>query len=540
MDGEISAKEEQTQVARAAGLVGSATMLSRLCGFLRDVVVAGFFGAGPATDAFFVAFRIPNLLRRLLAEGSLTLSFVPVFTEYLKKRTLREAGELASVTFTFLSTLLAVVVLAGILLSPFIVTVMAPGFAKFPSQHELTVFLNRLMFPYIFFLSLAALCMGILNSLRHFAAPALSPVVLNISMIAAAFALRGYFREPITALAAGVLLGGTLQLALQWPFLIRLGILLKPNFRFSHPGLRQIVKIIIPSLLGSAVYQLNIFISTILASLLPRGSVSFLYYADRIVELPLGVFAIAVGTAALPTLSEQAAAGDWEKLKKTISFSLRLVLFIAIPATAALIALRIPILSVLFQRGAFDSQSTRLTAEALLCYAVGLWAFSAIRIVDSAFFALQDRNSPLKAAFLSLLVNITASLTLMFPLQHSGLALATSLASAVNVIVLGLILEKKIGTYLDGKFYRALGKTILASLLMCGALFLVALFLPWDDAASWYGRMTFLTVSIVAGLAAFFISSLLLKNEEMQALRAAWKGTIARNKKSPGRGFRGS
>jgi len=530
MDREISAKRDQAQVARAAGIVGSATMLSRIFGFLRDMVVAGIFGAGPATDAFFVAFRIPNLLRRLLAEGSLTLSFVPVFLEYLKRKSLREAGELASVTFTALAALLAVVVLGGILFSPLIVTFMAPGFVNFPPQHELTVFLNRLMFPYIFFLSLAALCMGILNSLRHFAAPALSPVILNIAMIAAALGLRGCFREPITALAIGVLLGGALQLALQWPFLIRMGILLKPNFRFSHPGLRQIGKLIIPSILGSAVYQINIFISTILASLLPRGSVSFLYYADRIVELPLGVFAIAVGTAALPSFSEQAADGDWGQLKKTISFSLRLVFFIAIPATVALIALRIPILSVLFQRGAFDSQSTRLTAEALLCYAAGLWAFSAIRIIDSVFFALQDRKSPLKVAFLSFLVNIAASVVLMFPLQHSGLALATSLASAVNVLVLARILKKKIGTYLDGEFYSSLAKTVLASLLMWGVLLLIAFFVPWHDAASWYNRMTFLTISIVSGLAAFSFTSFLLKNEEMLLVLAALKRAIVRPK----------
>ncbi len=531
MDRETAAEKENARVAKAAGLVGAATMLSRIFGFIRDMVIAGLFGAGPATDAFFVAFRIPNLLRRLLAEGSLTLSFVPVFTEYLKKKSLREADELASVTFTVLSALVALVALAGILFSPFIVSVMAPGFAHFPRQYELTVFLNRIMFPYIVFLSLAALCMGVLNSLRHFLAPALSPVVLNIIMIAAALTLRDFFSAPITALAVGVLLGGALQLALQWPFLVRLGVRLKPNFRFSHPGLRQMGRLIVPSVLGSAVYQLNIFISTILASLLPRGSVSFLYYADRIVELPLGVFAIAVGTAALPSFSEQAASGDLVRLKRTISFSLRLVLFIAVPATVALIELRLPIISVLFQRGAFTSESARLTADALLCYAVGLWAFSTIRIIDSAFFAIQDRNSPLKVAFLSFLVNAAASAALMFPYKHSGLALATSLASAVNVTVLSFILRKRIGAFLDREFFHSLSRTILASLMMWGILILVAFLLPWQENAPLQLKVIFLAVSIGAGLSAYSLFSYLLKNREMILLLDALKRAMMKPKK---------
>ena len=514
---------ENSRVAKAAGVVGAATMLSRVFGFIRDMVVAGYFGAGLTTDAFFVAFRIPNLLRRLLGEGSLTVSFVPVFTEYLKKKSFREAGELANVAFTALSALLVIVALAGMLFSPLIVTFMAPGFVKFPQQYELTVFLNRLMFPYVFFICLVALCMGILNSLRHFAIPALSPVVLNIAMITATLTLRGFFQEPITALAVGVLIGGVLQLAMQWPILVRMGMRLRPDFRFSHPGLKQIGRLMIPSILGSAVYQINIFIGTILASFLPRGSVSFLYYADRIVELPLGVFAIAVGTAALPSFSEQVATGDFTRLKNTISFSLRLILFIAIPATVALIILRVPIISVLFQRGAFNASSTLLTAEALLFYALGLWAFSAIRIIDSAFFSIQDRKSPLKVAFLSLFVNLVGSIILMYPLKHGGLALATSLASAVNVITLAVILRKKIGAFLDGEFYHSLWRTIIASLLMGGALLLIPFLTRWDNAGSLHSRLYFLIVGVTVGLAVFLLSSRLLKNQELMMLIGAVK-----------------
>lgn len=333
---------ENSLVVRAAGVVGMATLLSRLFGFLRDMIVAGLFGAGLATDAFFVAFRIPNLLRRLLAEGSLTVSFVPVFTDYLKKKNREEAMRLANVAFTALSILLVVVSLAGIIFSPLIVTAMAPGFVKSPPRYELTVYLTRLMFPYIFFISLVALCMGILNSLRHFVAPAIAPVLLNISIILSALFLRNLFHPPIVALAAGVVIGGVLQLALQIPFLLRMGVKLKTDFHFRHPGLKRVVLLMLPAFFGAAIYQINIFIGTILASLLPTGSVSFLYYADRIVELPLGVFAIAVGTATLPSFSEQVSRGQFAELKKTLSFSLRLLLFITIPATIALIALRIP------------------------------------------------------------------------------------------------------------------------------------------------------------------------------------------------------
>ncbi|OPY12644.1 MAG: putative peptidoglycan biosynthesis protein MurJ [Syntrophus sp. PtaB.Bin138] len=509
---------ENENVARAAGIVGMATMLSRIFGFIRDMVVAAFFGAGIATDAFFVAFRIPNLLRRLLGEGSLTVAFIPVFTEYLKTKSRESALELASIALTFLSIVLVLVSMAGVLLSPLVVSLMAPGFLKNPEQFDLAVFLTRIMFPYIFFISLVALCMGILNSLRHFAAPALAPVVLNISMILTTLLLHRSFEQPITALAVGVMLGGALQLAMQWPVMIRMGAILKPNFHFRHPGMKRIGRLLIPTLVGSGIYQINIFIGTILASILPKGSVSFLYYADRVVELPLGVFAIAVGTASLPSLSAQVAKGLFEDFKKTISFSLRLILFITIPATIALIALREPIVSVLFQRGAFDAYSTRMTAQALLFYTVGLWAFSVIRVIDSAFFSLQDRKSPLKAAAVSLIVNVGLSVLLMFPLKHGGLALATSAASAVNVLMLSYILWKKIGTFLDTQFYSSVAKACVASVVMAVSFYLVTLFFPWNIEAPFDARVLFLSTSIASGILTFFGTSFLLKSDEMVAL----------------------
>ena len=519
-------RSENARVVRAAGIVGIATMLSRVFGFLRDMVVAGFFGAGLTTDAFFVAFRIPNLLRRLLAEGSLTVSFVPVFTEYLRNKTREEALELADITFTALSIILVAVSLLGVLFSPLIVTVMAPGFSRMPAQYELAVFLTRLMFPYILLISLVALCMGILNSLRHFAAPALSPVVLNVAMILAALTLRGFFREPIVALAVGVMAGGVLQLAMQWPFLIKMGVRLKPDFRFRHPGVKRIGMLMLPAAFGAAIYQINIFIGTILASLLPAGSVSYLYYADRIVELPLGVFAIAVGTATLPSFSEQAAMGRIEELKRTISFSLRLILFITIPATIALIVLRIPIISVLFQRGEFGVQSTELTAQALLFYAVGLWAFSVIRIIVAAFYSLQDTRSPMKAAIVALVVNALFSVALMFPLKHGGIALATSIASAVNVGMLWVILKRRVGPILDGEFAPSVGKTALASLVMWGAILLIGLLTPWDPVGSFGARLFYLVLCVTAGGAIFFTAAYLLKSPDIAIALGALRRRI--------------
>ncbi|MHB8910014.1 MAG: murein biosynthesis integral membrane protein MurJ [Syntrophales bacterium] len=526
-----SQHSENRRVVRAAGIVGSATMLSRIFGFIRDMVVAALFGAGLTTDAFFVAFRIPNLLRRLLAEGSLTVSFVPVFTEYLRNKTREEALELVNITFTALSVILVVVSLLGVLFSPLIVTIMAPGFARTPAQYDLAVFLTRLMFPYILLISLVALCMGILNSLRHFAAPALSPVVLNLAMILAALTLRGLFQEPVVALAVGVMAGGVLQLAMQLPFLVSKGVRLKPDFHFLHPGVKRIGMLMLPASFGAAIYQINIFIGTILASLLPTGSVSYLYYADRIVELPLGVFAIAVGTASLPSFSDQVAQGRIEELKRTISFSLRLILFITIPATLALIVLRVPIISVLFERGEFNAQAAVLTAQALLAYAVGLWAFSVIRIIVSAFYSLQDTRSPMKAAIVALVVNAVFSVALMFPLKHAGIALATSIASAVNVGMLWVILKRRVGPILDREFSRSIVKTSLASLAMGAAIFGIGLLIPWNPSGPFSTRMMYLLLCVFGGGFAYFAAALLFRSPEIMLLAGALRRRIAGREK---------
>ncbi len=519
---------ENANVAKAAGVVGLATALSRVFGFLRDMVVARYFGAGLVTDAFFAAFRIPNILRRLLAEGSLTVSFVPVFTEYLKVKSREEALELANVAFTLLSVVLVVVTIAGVILAPYLVALMTPGFMKIPDKFALTVFLTRVMFPYIFFVSLVALCMGILNSLRHFAAPALSPVVLNLGMIGATVFLKDYFREPILALAIGVIIGGFLQLVMQVPALLKMGVRLRLDFNFGHAGVRKIGNLMVPAAFGAAVYQINVFIGTLLASFLPSGSISYLYYADRVVELPLGVFAIALGTAALPSLSEFASQGKFEEMKGTLSFSLGLILFTAIPASIALIDLREPIISVLFQRGHFDVNSTILSAQALFYYSLGLWAFSAIRVVISGFYALQDTKTPVQVGIAALIMNTVLSFALMFPLRHGGLALATSLATAFNVGVLYFLLKKRIGGFLKGGVNNALSKILTSSAVMWLALFVTGFIFPWNNTAPFTNRALLLAFMILIGLVAFLLSATVLKSREMIFIWGVLKRRVAR------------
>jgi len=455
------AASEKELLTRATGVVGLATLLSRILGFVRDMVTAYFFGAGLAADAFFVAFRIPNLLRRLVAEGALTIAFVPVFTDYLTQRSREDAFALVRATLTALSLVLVGLSLAGVLLSPWIIRIFAPGFWADPEKFALTVLLNRIMFPYIFFVGLVALAMGILNALGRFAAPALAPVMLNLGMIGCMYFLRSYFDPPVMALAVGVIVGGLLQVLLQLPSLFREKGLLGLSFNFRHPGLATVLKLMGPAAFGAAVYQVTQFINTLLASFLPQGSVSALYYADRLVQFPLGIFAIAVASAVLPSMSRQASAKDIPGLTDTLSYSLRLVLFITLPAMVGLIVLAGPIFQLLFQRGSFDAQATKMCAEALVAYGVGLWAFSGLQIVVRAFYALKDTKTPVYTAMAALLIDMVVAVSLMGWLRHIGLALATSVAATANLVILTYILRRRLG--------RMDGRRIVSSLVRSGA-----------------------------------------------------------------------
>ncbi len=507
---------EKKKLTRAAGVIGIATLASRILGFVRDMVIAWFFGAGLISDAFFVAFRIPNLLRRLFAEGSLSIAFVPVFTEYLNRRGRSEAFRMARSTVRITGILLVILTLAGILAAPVLVKVIAPGFTG--EKFALTVTLTRIMFPYIFFICLVALSMGILNSLGHFAAPALAPVFLNVAIIGSALWLAPYLEEPVAGLAVGVLIGGGLQLLLQIPFLLKKGFYLWQKAPLYHPGVSRIGKLMGPAVFGAAVYQINMLVGTLLASLLPEGSVSYLYYADRLVQFPLGIFAISMSVAVLPSLSRQAAANKLRELSDTFVYAIQLIFFITLPAMTGLIVLREPIVALLFQRGEFGPESTRLTAYALIFYSLGLWAFSAVRILVSTFYSLQDTVTPVKIASISIFANILLSILLMGPLSHGGLALATSLASMLNFALLAGRLHKRLGDLNGKKILESIAKSVICAGIMGGLLTAVLAVFPAPLNASFISRLITVTGGVAAGGGIYMLAAYMLRCPELTDL----------------------
>lgn len=506
---------ENHKIAKAATTIGTGTFLSRILGFLRDMVIANFFGAGMAADAFFVAFRIPNLWRRLVGEGSLTISFIPVYTEYLTQKSEEETRKVTHIAFTMAGVILSILTLLGILFSPILIRIIAPGFIQIPEKFQLTVTLNQIIFPYLFFMGLFALCMGILNSQRHFFAPAIAPIFLNISIIVSVFLFYHTFKIPVMTLALGVLAGGVIQFLFQLPFLWKRRITFRFNFNFRHPAIKRIGLLMVPGLIGTAVYQINVFIDTIFASFLPSGSVSYLFFADRLMEFPLGIFAIAIGMASLPSLSGLASQGKMEELKETLSFIFRLVSFISIPAMVGLIALKTPIINLLFQRGLFDYSATEKTAFALLFYSVGLWAIAGARTIVPAFYSLQDTWTPLKIALICLGANILFIAILIFPLKHGGLALATSLSSTLNLILLFWKLNSKLGKIDMGKNIKSLLRNVLCSLPMGLAAYLICSIGNWSTTGNLREKVFLLSIGIVIGLGIYLACSYWTKSEEM-------------------------
>lgn len=517
------------RVIRAVGTISFATLISRILGFARDMVVARAFGAVGVTDAFFVAFRIPNLLRRLLGEGALSTAFIPVFAEYRAKASSREFARMLRAISGAMVAVLAAVTLAGILLAPWIVKVTAPGFWSEPAKALLTVGLTRLMFPYLFFVGLAALATGVLNFLRHFLTPALSPVVFNLSLIAATLWLAPSLPEPITALAWGVLLGGVGQLCLQLPALVRRGISLRLAVEPDHPAIGRISRLLAPTIFGLAVTQLNVFVNTLIASFLREGSISYLYYADRVMEFPFGIFSIAIATAVLPTMADQAVRQQVAELKATLAFALRLVVFISIPASLGLLILADPIVRVLFERGQFGPASTAATAWALGFYALGLTTFSAVKVVAPAFYALRDTRTPVWIGIGAMAVNVGASLLLMGPLAHGGLALATTLASAVNTAGLLFWLRRRIGRLGLWAILGSLGRTALAALAMAFVcLGSLALQPSWVTVSRW-AEAGWLGFTITLSIGVYLVASLAMGGQEVNLVRDA----LQRRKEAP-------
>lgn len=507
---------EKKRITKAAGIIGFFTLVSRVLGFLRDMIIAWIFGAGILTDAFFVAFRLPNLFRRLFGEGSLTVSFIPVFSSHMATYGKHEAFQLARSAVRMLSIVLVVFTVIGIIAAPWIIRMIAPGFAG--AQFATTVVLTRIMFPYIFFICLVALGMGILNALGHFAAPALAPVILNLSIIASVLFISPRLSEPVTGLAIGVLIGGGLQLLLQIPFLIQQKFFFWHRAAIYHPGLKKIGRLMLPSVFGAAVYQINILIGTLLASFLAKGSVSYLYYADRLVQFPLGIFAISMSVAILPSLARQAADHDMSELNETFAYALKLIFFITLPAMTGLIVLRDPIVSLLFERGAFDPASTRRTADALLFFSAGLWAFSAVRIVVSTFYALQDTRTPVVMATLSVIANVFLCLLLMGPMAHAGLALAASLSSMLNFCLLIMALRKKLGALGWKKIIESVSRSVICSALMGGCL--QTLISMSKAGGPWSGLpcIWIVCAGMFIGVSVYLLAAYLLNSRELKDL----------------------
>ncbi|MDL1871066.1 murein biosynthesis integral membrane protein MurJ [Deltaproteobacteria bacterium PRO3] len=517
---------EAPKMVGPAGMVGAMTLLSRIFGLARDSAIAYILGTRAAADAFYVAFRIPNLLRRLLAEGNLTMSFVPVFTESYR-RSKQEAKEIVDVTFTLLTLLLSVVTLAGVLGAGVFVRVTALGFEADPEKFALTVLLTKITFPYIFLVSLGALAMGILNSRKRFLTPAFAPVLLNIGIIMGAWLLSGRFADPAVGIAWGVILGGFFQLLIQVPPLIREGLFPKISFHWRHPGVRKIGRLMLPSIYGSAVYQINLLAITFMASYLPTGSVSYLWYADRVIEFPLGIFAVSLATVVLPLLSEHAAEKDFVRMKQAMRKALATVWLVNIPAAVGLAVLAKPIIAVLFFRGGFNEESTRLTAETLQCFAVGLPFVSATRITSSAFYAVQDARKPVRAANLAVLVNIAAGFALLWPLQHRGLALGVGIGSIANFAMLLYDYRKSVGPLglrsLAGSILKMAG----ASGLMALVLFVAMRYWDWTFAPM-LPRSLYLIAMIALGSGVYFLAVTLLKVEGSEVLLGAIRRRLRR------------
>lgn len=434
---------------RALATISSMTLLSRILGFARDFVIARSFGAGIATDAFFVAFRLPNLLRRMFAEGAFSQAFVPILAEFKNRRGADDARQLVDHVATLLFLVLSAVTALGIAIAPILIYLSAPGFAADSAKFDLTVELTRIAFPYILFISLVSLAGGVLNTWSRFAVPAVTPVLLNLSFIAMAVFAAPYFDPPVLALAWAVVLGGVMQLAFQLPFLGRIGMLPHFAFNWRNEGVRRILRLMLPALLGVSVAQVSLLINTIFASFLPNGSVSWLYYADRLMEFPSGLLGAALGTILLPSLSKLNATERHDDFSSLLDWGLRLTLLLTLPATLGLAMLAVPLISTLFQHGAFEAKDVLQTRSALVAYCLGLSGIILVKVLAPGFYARQNVRTPVKIAIISLIMTQAMNLVFVFGLHlnHAGLALSIGLAACINAAMLYHGLRRN-GTYI--------------------------------------------------------------------------------------------
>jgi putative peptidoglycan lipid II flippase len=495
---------------KALATVGSMTFLSRILGFVRDTLIARVFGAGVYTDAFFIAFKIPNLLRRLFAEGAFSQAFVPVLAEYKERRGHDETHVLINHVATLLSLALLAVTLLGIVAAPWVVYLSAPGFHTSPDKFQLTVDLLRITFPYIIFISLVSLAGGVLNTYSRFAVPAFTPVLLNVSFIIAALFLAPYFDPPVMVLAWAVFAGGMLQLAFQVPYLLKLGLVPRFSLNLHDEGVWRILGLMGPAVFGVSIAQLSLLINTIFASFLQTGSVSWLYYADRLMEFPTGLLGVALGTILLPSLAKTYADGMDADYSKLLDWGLRLTFILALPAAVALAILAVPLIATLFKYGQFSANDLWMTREALVAYSLGLLGLILVKVLAPGFYARQNIKTPVKIAIATLLVTQVMNLIFIWPFKHAGLALAIGLGACMNAGLLYYHLRRAGIFQPQPGWLLFLGKLVLAVGVMA-----LALWLGMGKQVDWLGyaalekfwRLAFL---VMAGAGTYFAALWLL------------------------------
>ncbi|MDT8399005.1 MAG: murein biosynthesis integral membrane protein MurJ [Pseudomonadales bacterium] len=504
------AGQQEAGLIRSGLVVSAMTFLSRVLGQAREIVFAAIFGDGPEADAFFVAFKIPNFLRRLFAEGAFSQAFVPVLSEYRKTRTLAEVKLLLDHVLGSLGLILLVITVLGVAAAPLLAALFAPGYLASPAQFALLVEMLRITFPYILLISLTGFAGSILNSYGRFAIPAMTPVFLNISLISCALLLSPLLEVPVMALAWGVLLAGIIQLMFQLPFLHHLQLFPRPRLNKEHEGVKRIIALMLPVMFSVSVGQINLLLDTVLATTLVSGSVSWLYYSDRLMELPLGIFAIAIATVILPSLSRIHAAQTPERFVAMLAWALRLVLLVGVPASVALIALAEPLIITLYQRGAFTLASVSPTAMSLQAYAIGLLGFMSIKILATAYFARQDTLTPVRYGVIAMVSNMVFNLLLILPLAHVGLALATSLSAFINAgLLLRGLLQKDIFHFPPG------WPVFVARIIVANGVMLLVLMLLAGESAQWLAwgeleRIGKLALVCGAGMLSYLLALLLL------------------------------
>jgi putative peptidoglycan lipid II flippase len=497
---------------KALAAISSLTLVSRILAFVRDVLIARVFGAGAATDAFFVAFKLPNLLRRLFAEGAFSQAFVPIFGEYKSQRGQEETKLLVDHVTTMLALILFVVTLVGIIAAPILVYMSAPGFASDPQKFDLTVQLLRITSPYIFFISLVAVAAGILNTYNKFWVPAFAPILLNVCFIGGALWAAPYFDPPILALAWAVFVAGIVQLGFQLPFLKKIGML--PNIRFSlkDAGMWRVIKQMGPAVFGVSIAQISLILNTIFASFLVAGSVSWLYYADRLMEFPTGLLGVALGTILLPSLSRCHAEGNIEEYSKLLDWGLRLTLLLALPAALALGMIATPLLATFFQHGEFSAHDVMMSRNALIGYSIGLLGLILVKILAPGFYAKQDIKTPVKIGIVTLIATQAMNVWFVFGLDlaHAGLALSIGLAACFNSAILFYFLRKR-GIYQpEPGWLKFMLKLLLAvSALAVSLWFGMGSEAHWLEAQGW-ARILHLSALVVGGAAVYFVVLLVL------------------------------